>query len=279
MYGYVHNKSKHELDFQMRMTELPFCQYTKVKLRDKSYQHLDSTAFSKMDMNNFWDIFCDSPRLKKSDTVIEPNPEDLLLFRQAFLLSKSVHRRSNRSKWKEQSGFCPSLLAEQQEDAHLFLGDLFFSKVLDRKLALKVTKKIALEDEEVVVPAEVLNDNTFTGVFRVKDLFCSNGMIFVVPSSLYELPEDSNTTFNEVISHHVEEVFFEMDRDEFTLTDEEWSLIPDRQCTDIVDFTANTVIDSRLQSVEPIASATDPTGINLADQAYYVIMLQNQETD
>ena len=64
MYEYIHNKSRHELDFQMRLTQLPFCQCTKVKLRDKSYQHIDSSTFSKMDMDDFWDIFCDTPNVK-----------------------------------------------------------------------------------------------------------------------------------------------------------------------------------------------------------------------
>ena len=68
MFEYVHDKAKHELDFQMRLTKLPFCQHTKVKLRDKSYQDLDSSVFSKMDMDDFWDIFCDDPKTKEKKT-------------------------------------------------------------------------------------------------------------------------------------------------------------------------------------------------------------------
>ena len=98
MYEYVHNKSKQEFDFQMRLTQLPFCQHTKVKLRDKSYQDLDSSVFSKMDMDDFLDIFCDDPRTKKK-TTLDVHPADQLVTQQAYLLTKSVPRRSNKSKW------------------------------------------------------------------------------------------------------------------------------------------------------------------------------------
>ena len=59
MYDCIHNKAKHEIDFQMRMTHLPFNQYNKIKLWDKSYQNLQSSVFSGLDMDDFWDMFCE----------------------------------------------------------------------------------------------------------------------------------------------------------------------------------------------------------------------------
>ena len=38
MQEYVESKRRHAIDFQIRMTDAPFCQYTKTKIRDKGYQ-------------------------------------------------------------------------------------------------------------------------------------------------------------------------------------------------------------------------------------------------
>lgn len=90
---------------------------------------------------------------------------------------------------------------------------MVFSKVLSKKLALKINNKVALKDESAIVPADVLNDESFTGLFQIKDLFCLDGMIFVVPSSLYEPAENfDDIIFNEAISHSVEDAFLKMDR-------------------------------------------------------------------
>ena len=246
MYEYIHNKSKHELDFQMRLTELPFNQYTKVKLRDKSYQHLDSSVYSKMDMDDFWDIFCDSPKTKeKENEAVEPTPPEATILRQAYLLTKSVPRRSNRSKWKEQSGYRPSLLAQQQEDSHLFPGDIVLSRVLNKSFILMVTKKLVLLNEDSVIEVKILND-TFDGVFTIRNLFHQHGLIFVVPSTLYEAADDfEDMHFSEVISQSLESALLEMESEDGLLSEEDISLIPDITQDENTIETHNVTTSSR----------------------------------
>ena len=41
MEEYIASKRTDMVDFQMRMSKLPFCQHTKTKLRDKGYQSLE----------------------------------------------------------------------------------------------------------------------------------------------------------------------------------------------------------------------------------------------
>ena len=40
-YEYIHNKMKHEVDFQIRLAMVNFCQHVNTNLYDKSYQDLD----------------------------------------------------------------------------------------------------------------------------------------------------------------------------------------------------------------------------------------------
>ena len=81
------------------MTNLPFCQNTKIKLCDKNYQNLESSVFSSLDMDDFWDIFRESANSNSNDSQsVKPTAEELLIVRQAYLLTKSVPRRLSLSK-------------------------------------------------------------------------------------------------------------------------------------------------------------------------------------
>lgn len=227
MYEYIHNKARHELDFQMRLTQLPFCQYTKVKLRDKSYQDLDSSVFSKMDMDDFWDIFCDDQKKKKKQTA-DVDDAAILVTKQAYLLTKSVPRRGNRSKWKEQSGHEPPLLSSHHEDSYILSGDMVFARALNINFVLIVKKKVALLNEDSIVEVDVLNDKSFSGRFTIKDLYRQRGQIFVVPSTLFEAADNfEDVDFSEVVEEEVENILIEMGSSNVTLSDEDWSIIPD----------------------------------------------------
>ena len=127
MYQYIHNKIKHQMDFQMRCIDLPFNQYAKVKLRDKGYQQLDDDFKSKLDMDGFWDIYVKGKEKESVDSTVKPTDDQKRILRQAYLLTKSVPRQSTRSKWKEASGYEPNLLADKESSSKLLVGDLVFS--------------------------------------------------------------------------------------------------------------------------------------------------------
>ena len=275
MFEYVHNKAKHELDFQMRLTELPFCQHTKVKLRDKSYQDLDSSLFSKMDMDDFWDIFCDDPKTEKKKPI-DVHPADSLIKQQAYLLTKSVPRRSNRSKWKEQSGHAPSLLSCPEEDSYLLTGDMVFSRVLNKNLALLIKKKVALTDENCVVDVMVINDASLTEklTIKVQDLFHQHGQIFVVPSTLFELADCfEDVVFNEIIAEDVNNVLSSMGSTNVTMSDEEWSIIPDVNYVEDVDFTVSKSKDTENQETQIKRARTDDVGLVPTHGSFYIVKL------
>ena len=99
MEEYIHAKSKHALDFQMRMINSPLNQCTKTKLRDKGYQHLDSSLNSKLELKDLTEI-CLGRRKKESILIEILNEDDSKDLRCAYLLTKSVPRRTNREKWK-----------------------------------------------------------------------------------------------------------------------------------------------------------------------------------
>ena len=78
--NYIYNKIKTEIDFQMRLVDLDFCQYVKVKLRDKSYQHIGNQFKSVLSLEDIKEILFSGGRKSQ-----HPN----------------VKRKSNLAEWKE----------------------------------------------------------------------------------------------------------------------------------------------------------------------------------
>ena len=115
----------------------------------------------------------------------------------------------------------------QQEDSQHVAGYIVYAKVLNKCLVLKFKKKVPLLEENTVITVDVLNEKEQSVPFTIKDLLHQNGLIFVVPSSLYEHADDGEIIYNEVIAQDVGNVFLQMDYEESGLTDEELSLIPD----------------------------------------------------
>jgi hypothetical protein len=112
MKEYIESKRKHAIDFQIRMTDTPFCQYTKTKVRDKGYQSLVDVGKTKLSVKDILMIFGDQEKNKADADQEDISDQDEMILRQAFLLTKSVPRQTNRSKWREKSGFQPNLLNE-----------------------------------------------------------------------------------------------------------------------------------------------------------------------
>ena len=123
---YIISKRKHVTDFQMRKCKMPFYQYTKDSIQDKGYQQVegDRCRLTKKELEEIFFI-------KDQEDCMEDPPdlstEGKLLLKKACLLSKSVPRQTNRTKWRERSGFGPNMLVEQSVTGKLFANDLVCS--------------------------------------------------------------------------------------------------------------------------------------------------------
>ena len=65
-------------------------------------------------------------KTSKSSSPVDSSDERIL--KQAFLLSKSVLRRSNRAKYKEESGHAPTMYTDDENDGKLLVGDLVLTR-------------------------------------------------------------------------------------------------------------------------------------------------------
>ena len=158
MQEYIHAKSKHTIDFQFHLCKTPVNQYTKVKLRDKRYQHLHSNFASKLDVCDLFDLLNEQVDEPNQIEAEPENVENDSILKRAFLLSKSVPRLSNRAKWKESSGFAPNMLNEKELNGKRLCGDIVFCQSFDEKLVmLKVVTDTELNDKSKPVDAVLLN--------------------------------------------------------------------------------------------------------------------------
>ena len=60
-------------------------------------------------------------------------------------------------------------------------------------------------NEDSVVDVDIVKDPSFDGLFTIKDLFHHQGLIFIVPFSLYEILGGC-IIYNNVIAESVEDV-------------------------------------------------------------------------
>lgn len=111
---YTQSKRKHALDFQMKMCDTPFEQYTKVKLRDKGYQEINPALKSKVSLD-LSKVFSKKGKSEEKTLSSLLSPEDEKILKTSWLLSKSVPRQTNRSKWREKSGYRPNMLMEKKD--------------------------------------------------------------------------------------------------------------------------------------------------------------------
>ena len=141
-----------------------------------------------------------------NETTSQPTEEKKIL-RQAYLLTKSVPRRSNRREWKEESGFQPNLLMDNLESGKLLVGDLVFCKSVNEVLYLKIKQEIQLLDKEAMVPVQMLNSQSSLLLEHVKvdRLLSDKGFIITIPQTLYDIVEGT-VTFNDVVAPLVADV-------------------------------------------------------------------------
>ena len=108
-----------------------FCQKVKVKLRDKSYQDLDDEKRTVMTVKDIWSILFSGKsgkKSKRSSASSSVDPSDEKILKQAFYLSKSVLHRSNRAKYKEESGHAQTMYINDEDEGKLLVGDLVFTR-------------------------------------------------------------------------------------------------------------------------------------------------------
>lgn len=204
---YTESKRHHTVDFQIRMTDTPFCQYTKVKLRDKGYQSLVDTGKVKLSAKQIMEIFKISSDPNENDQDEENHSEeDKALLQKAYLLTKSVPRQSNRCKWRESSGYQPNLLRETVNNlGQLICNDMVFSRDLGGNLVYLVIKKsVKLNGKIKFVKVRSVKETKDTSVL-ISNLVLNGGRIATVPSALFEI-SDGEVLFNEEISDAIEDL-------------------------------------------------------------------------
>ena len=223
---YVQSKRTHMVDFQMRMCKLPFCQYTKTKLRDKGYQEVETRQFS-LSLKEFCEIFNYSEKQEDGGSTLEPITEKQeQLLKKAHLLTKYVPRQSGRNRWRAAAGQAPTMIVSQSS-AFLYDGDLVFSRDLSGNLlGMIVKKKTALIDSSTVnlVNVSVLKGEKKTENVIITQLICVKQQIFTVPASYYSVV-DSEIYFSDEFQPLFDEVIQEIIEGNSDMTDEEWSLL------------------------------------------------------
>ena len=137
----------------------------------------------------------------------EITENDNIILRQAFLLAKSVPRQSNRTKWRERSGFQPNLLQESVESVGsrcLSSGDMVFSRGLENELLFLVVQSNAvLNGETPSVQACEARKELKMNV-PLEKLLLDKGLVAVVPSTLFVMPEEGDVIFDEVVNEMIQ---------------------------------------------------------------------------
>ena len=183
---YIIAKRRHVIDFQLRMCKMPFCQYTKESLQDKGYQQLDGDR-CVLTSKELEEIFDCKGQEDCMEEISELTADERNLMKKAHLLTKSVPRRSNRSKWRERSGFQPNMLVEKSSPGMLYTGDLVCARSIANVLIFYVVEKdTLLEDVNVHIPVMALDGNEQL-LMRNTQLVGEKGHIMALPSNLYRI--------------------------------------------------------------------------------------------
>ena len=221
MQEYIQAKRRHAIDFQLRMCEMPFNQYCKTKVRDKGYQALGERDM-RLTIQDMKEIFS----VKKEDS--EPTTADAEddcespILKQAYYISKSVPRQSNRCKWRQKSGHAPDMLLPlEQNKGRLYVGDLVFYPSLEtRLLHLIVTEELVLSNEDLHLSVKTV-DGKNEYCLELNKFLCDQGHIVAIPSSLYAI-EDGNIMIQDTVLHQLEYI---QTHQPVSRTDKEWEAL------------------------------------------------------
>ena len=206
MDEYVASKRRVAFNFQLKMCQMPFWQHSREKLQTKAYQELESNDCS-LTIKDLKEIFAFSRKnnIPKISHELTENDEHLL--RKAYLLAKSVPRQSNRSKWREQSGYQPNMLTETVTRWMLCKDDLVccHSAASHDMTYLIVQQEVELDDSsKTILVSEPGRNSVFS--ISIEKLITEKGQIFTIPSQLYELDEKNNLQFPDIVEESVAEL-------------------------------------------------------------------------
>lgn len=196
MQEYVQNKRLVALDFQTRMCKTPFSQYVATKVRDKGYQQLSDEKRLELPFKELLEIFDVGRKSShEEETHTEVYSEACLSeLKRAYLLSKSVPRQTNRSKWREASGHAPNMLRQDDCPTGMLLsGDMVFFFDVEGKLVYLIVKedtKLVAEDAAIAVNEIGAANSPATMHILVSKLATDQGMIATIPHQLYTVSEE-----------------------------------------------------------------------------------------
>ena len=224
MEEYIIAKRRSTVDFQLRMSKMPFFQHVKDSVQDKGYQAIDGDS-CKISVKDLQEIFDFSKKesytqtRKKADISEEKN----FLMKKAYLLSKSVPRQTNRSEWREKSGYQPNMLLEKDCPGMLTADDLVCCRsVSDTLMYLIVREDVLLKDNDVRVPVRFPGGTVGFDINSDK-LVVKDGQIVALPSSLYHV-NDEDVILSDVAAADFQCLSENQVND---LTEEEWAVLID----------------------------------------------------
>ena len=253
---YIQSKRTHMVDFQMRMCKLPFCQYTKTKLKDKGYQEVDTRQNQvSMSLSEFCEIFNYPARSTPDDaiTVATTTDDQNQLVKKAHLLTKYVPRQSGRNRWRPAAGQVPTMIVSQS-CYYLYDGDLVFSRDLSGNLLnMIVDKKTALTDKANTVNVVVVKagkkkkkaENVLVSqlVHVKQQILTVPAMYYSVVDSMVHLSDEFRPIFEEI----VEDIGSTSD-----ITDEEWSLLLNQPSNELEPENSRTLQQDDSETFSPL---------------------------
>ena len=229
MIEYVQAKRRHAISFQIKMCKTPFNQHCKNKVRDKGYQAIGKKdlKLGVRDLKEFFSTKAVTDTTSDSDTTSDTDTtDDSPLLKQAFYISKSVPRQSNRSKWREKSGFDPNMLIPVESNSgKLYKGDvLFFSRYDDELLSFVVIKDHQLTSTDMRILVKNLDSGKEYFV-KLEKFLHENDQVVVVPSGLYHIA-DGEVVFDPSVENLFDSV---KNKETVSRIDEEWKSLFDSE--------------------------------------------------
>ena len=240
------------MDFQLRMSQMPFCQETKDSVQDKGYQQLEGSR-CKISVKDLKEIFQFAQRERfqeeqqqPSKHIVEPSDEDKIILKKAYLLSKSVPRQTNRTKWREKSGYQPNMLLAKECPGMIYAGDLVCCRtVSDKLIFLIVMEDVLLQDVDVKVSVR-FPEGTIPFEIGSDKLEVANGQIMVLPPQLFEVV-DGEVVLSDAVSVDFQSLSEKQGVD--VLSEEDWAVLVDTSCLPEDETTENIGAGKRKASV------------------------------
>ena len=167
--------------------------------------------------------------LKDQEDCMEDPPElseeKKMILKKANLLARSVPRQTNRTKWRERSGFGPNMLVEQFVTGKLFKGDLVCCRSTNKLDYLIVQEETVLDSNDVQIVLKRASDEEV--VLSIRSLVVEKGHIMALPSSLYKISggevhfsTSAARSFEKILNEQLEKA-----DEDVAMTDDDWAIL------------------------------------------------------